>query len=151
MLDDSILRECYKEVLLEGKINRITNYIEEILTKADNREFIKFDEKYVQLMYFTLLCNNNNVRVYTEYSTSNGYIDVMIFKNSDISKYDIMIELKYLKKSEYRRNKKLLDEKRNEAIKQLNSYSLDDRISKDNLRKYVVIFVGNKLKVLESI
>ena len=139
-----------KELLLEGKINYLTKYIEKILAKVDNRNFIKFDEKYIELMYFTLLMENPNIRVYTEYPTNAGYIDIIIFKNSDLSKYNIMIELKYLKKSEYRKNKKLLSMKKEEAIAQLNNYSSDDRIPKD-IYKYVVIFIGNKVQLIEKI
>ena len=139
-----------KELLLEGKINYLTKYIEKILAKVDNRNFIKFDEKYIELMYFTLLMENPNIRVYTEYPTNAGYIDIIIFKNSDLSKYNIMIELKYLKKSEYRKNKKLLLMKKEKAIAQLNNYSSDDRIPKD-IYKYVVIFIGNKVQLIEKI
>ena len=89
--------------------------------------------------------------MYNEYSVSNGYVDLLLVKNTDICKYNIMIELKYLKVKEYRRNRKLLSIKREEAINQLNSYSMDDRIDKTNLKKYVVIFVGNNLKVLENV
>ena len=73
----------------------------------------------------------------------------MIFKNSDTCKYDIMIELKYIKNSEY--NDILLEEKREEAIKQLDIYSKDERLDISILKRYVVIFVGHNLKVLEEI
>ena len=89
--------------------------------------------------------------MYNEYSVSNGYVDLMLVRNTDICKYDIMIELKYLKIKEYRRNRKLLNNKKEEAINQLNSYSLDERIDKTNLKKYVVIFIDNNLKVLENV
>ena len=149
--DDNHLRECYKELIFEGKITKITNYIKELLSKADNRDFIKFDEKYIKLMYFTLLCGNPNFNTYTEYPTSNGFIDVMLFKNGKYSKYDIMIELKYLKKSDYRKNKKLLLLKKEEAINQLESYAKDERIPKNSLKKYIVIFIGEKLELIEEV
>ena len=149
--DDNHLRECYKELIFEGKITKITNYIKELLSKADNRDFIKFDEKYIKLMYFTLLCGNPNFNTYTEYPTSNGFIDVMLFKNGKYSKYDIMIELKYLKKSDYRKNKKLLLLKKEEAKNQLESYAKDERIPKNSLKKYIVIFIGEKLELIEEV
>ena len=149
--DNNHLRECYKELIFEGKITKITNYIKELLSKADNRDFIKFDEKYIKLMYFTLLCGNPNFNTYTEYPTINGFIDVMLFKNGKYSKYDIMIELKYLKKSDYRKNKKLLLLKKEEAINQLENYAKDERIPKDSLKKYIVTFIGEKLEGIEEI
>ena len=149
--DSNYLRECYKELIVEGKINKITNYIKEILFKVDNRDFIQFDEKYIKLMYFTLLCGNKNFNTYTEYPTNHGYIDVMLFKNGNYSKYDIMIELKYIKKSDYRKNKKLLQIKKEEAKKQINNYVKDERIPKENLKKYIVIFIGEKVEVIEEL
>ena len=149
--DSNYLRECYKELIVEGKINKITNYIKEILSKVDNRDFIQFDEKYIKLMYFTLLCGNKNFNTYTEYPTNHGYIDVMLFKNGNYSKYDIMIELKYIKKSDYRKNKKLLQIKKEEAKKQINNYVKDERIPKENLKKYIVIFIGEKVEVIEEL
>ena len=149
--DSNYLRECYKELIVEGKINKVTNYIKEILSKADNRDFIQFDEKYIKLMYFTLLCGNKNFNTYTEYPTNHGYIDVMLFKNGNYSKYDIMIELKYIKKSDYRKNKKLLQIKKEEAKKQINNYVKDERIPKENLKKYIVIFIGEKVEVIEEL
>ena len=102
-------------------------------------------------MYFTLLCGNPNFNTYTEYPTINGFIDVMLFKNGKYSKYDIMIELKYLKKSDYRKNKKLLLLKKEEAINQLENYAKDERIPKDSLKKYIVIFIGEKLELIEEV
>lgn len=149
--DSNYLRECYKELIVEGKINKITNYIKEILSKVDNRDFIQFDEKYIKLMYFTLLCGNKNFNTYTEYPTNHGYIDVMLFKNGNYSKYDMMIELKYIKKSDYRKNKKLLLIKKEEAKNQINHYVKDERIPKENLKKYIVIFIGEKIEIIEEI
>ena len=149
--DSNYLRECYKELIIEGKINKITNYIKEILSKVDNRDFIQFDEKYIKLMYFTLLCGNKNFNTYTEYPTNHGYIDVMLFKNGNYSKYDMMIELKYIKKSDYRKNKKLLLIKKEEAKNQINHYVKDERIPKEDLKKYIVIFIGEKIEIIEEI
>lgn len=134
-----------------GKIDILTNYVSKILKKSDNRIFMKFDERYIQTVYFTLLISNRLFNSYNEYPCDNGYVDLMFFSNSELCKYDIMIELKYLKVKEYRRNRKLLELKREEAINQLNSYSLDERIDKNKLKKYVVIFIGHDLKCLESV
>ena len=140
-----------EEIINEGKIERITKYIEEILVLSSNRTLINFDEKYIQLLYFSLLIGKKEFYIYNEYPSSNGYIDLMLFRNNDLCKYDIMIELKYISIRDYRKNRKLLDKKLNDAIEQLNDYSKDDRINKDSLKRYVVIFVGTNLKVLKEV
>ena len=48
-------------------------------------------------------------------------------------------------------NDNLLEEKRKEAISQLDTYSKDERLDISILKKYVVIFVGHNLKVLEEV
>ena len=150
-INSSIMNETIKEIVLEGTIYKISKYIEDILKKSDNRIFMKLDEKYVQLLYFGLLIGMKEFHVYNEYPCSNGYIDLMLFKNSDLCKYNIMIELKYLKVKEYRRNRKLLAQKKEEAINQLQAYALDERLDQSILKKYVVIFVGSSLKILEEV
>lgn len=150
-ISGNITNMFLEEIVLEGKIEKISKYIEKILKLADNRTFMKLDEKYVQLLYFGLLIGNKEFYIYNEFPCSNGYIDLMLFKNNELCKYDIMIELKYLKVRDYRRNRKLLEIKRQDAIDQLNSYSQDSRINKNTLKKYVVIFVGTNLKILEEV
>ena len=62
--------------------------------------------------------------------------------------FNIMIELKYIKKKEYSR--KVLEEKRQEGIKQLEEYSKDTRLNSKELKKYLVVFVGEKAQVIEE-
>lgn len=148
ILDDNSMNDSIKEMVENGKIDKISNYVSEILKLSDNRIFMKFDEKYVQNIYFTLLCKNNLFKVYNEYPCSNGYIDLMLIKNNERCKCNIMIELKYIKKRDYSKN--YFNKIKNEGIEQLNSYSKDERID-ENTKKYLVIFVGNKIKFLEEI
>ena len=58
-----------------------------------------------------------------------------------------MIELKYIKKSEYQES--LLEEKRREGKEQLISYS-DERVSV-NLKRYLVVFFGSEVKLIEEV
>ncbi len=60
---------------------------------------------------------------------------------------NIIIELKYIKKKDY--NEEILKEKIEEGKSQLESYSKDERLG-DPL-KYLVIFVGNELKIIKEI
>ena len=150
-IESSIIGDSLREIIYEGKIDKITKYVSNILKLSDNRIFMKFDEKYIQLLYFSLLIGNKEFFIYNEYPTNNGYVDLILLGNKEYCKYNIMIELKYLKLKEYRRNRKLLNIKREEAINQLNSYSMDERIDNTNLKKYIAIFIGHDLKLLESI
>ena len=150
-INNDVVDEFLKEIVLEGKVDRISRYVEKILVLSNNRTLINFDEKYIQLLYFSLLIGKKEFYIYNEYQSGNGYIDLFILGNKDLCNYNIMIELKYISVKEYRKNRKLLMEKKKDAIEQLNNYSKDERIDKTSLRKYVVIFVGTSLKVLEEV
>ena len=75
----------------------------------------------------------------------------MLYKNRN-SKYDILIEFKYIKKLTYEASRKrkesgkisedIKDKKLKEAILKINKYLLDKRIDKRKLKRYIVIFVG---------
>ncbi len=144
--DSKVLSEINEE-LKRGKIERIVNYVSEILKKLDNRDFIKLDEKSLKYLFFAYLINNKNFNVRSEYPSNGGYIDIYLIKNNDLIKNNIMIELKYIKKKDY--NEKLLKEKIEEGKAQLIKYSKDERIN--NALKYLVVYVGNDLKILDLI
>ena len=139
--------EYYKELFEEGTIHKLTSYVTEIMNQIDNRMFLNFDEKYIQFIY-TILLRHNALSVYTEYPCNNGYVDICILTKEDLAKYNILIELKYLKKKEY--NKKEFENKEQEGKKQLENYGEDSRLPTP-LKKYLVIFVGRDCKLLEEI
>jgi len=147
-IEDKLLREAVNEMIQFGSIDKLTNYVTEILKKSDNRMFMKFDEKYIQATYFALLQQYKKFKIYNEYACSNGYIDLMLFKNSEICKNNIMLEFKYIKQRDY--SKSLFNKIKEEGTNQLKEYAKDERID-DSTRKYLLIYVGSKLKLLEEI
>jgi len=150
-IDNSILEESIYEILNTGKIDKISNYISEVLKLSENRIFKNFDEKYIQMMYFTTLylSNSNEYNIYNEYFLNGGYSDLYIKSNSNLCKYDVLIELKYIKKEDY--SKKELKEKYDEALKQINRYISDKRLDTSKLKKYIVIYVKDEIKELKGI
>ena len=126
----------------EGKIDKLCSYISNLLKQADNRIYINLLEKDLQLMIYALLFSSNAIDVELEQRSMDNYIDIMIFKN-EYCKYNIMIELKYLKKKESNR----YDEVYNKAMEQITKYSED--YAKDNLKKYIVIFTGSDYTLTE--
>ena len=146
-IDTNKMNKIIEEIVMENKIEKLSKYVEEILKLSDNRIFMKFDEKYIEVIYFSLLMKNNYFDVYTEYPNKNGYIDVYLKSKNELMKKNIMIELKYIKKKDY--NEKLLKEKIKEGKSQLENYSKDERIN--NVLKYLVVYVGNDLKILDLV
>ena len=63
-LDTKRIDEGLRELILEGKIEKITTYISEVLKLTDNRLFINMSERDIELLYFTLL-KSDLLNIYT--------------------------------------------------------------------------------------
>jgi len=148
--------EAMYEIALEGKIEKLCKIVEEYLSYIGNISWQKYDEKYIKGYIHAILQLSEMYRVYLEYNVkNNGYIDVVAFKVPESgAKYQIMLEVKYIKKEEAKtkeQKEKIIEEKRKSAIEQIEKYAEDERLSKEEMKKYVLIFVGEKLEVIEEI
>ena len=141
--DNEKEREVVIDIRDNGNIGLLCEYISNLLKNADNRLYINFKEKDLQLLMYLLLSKYKVFETYMEYPSGDGYIDLMILKN-ELSNYDVMIELKYIKKSE----EALFESKKEEALEQLKRYSLNDR-DNNHLKKYAIIFIGSEYKLYE--
>ncbi len=87
----------------DGEIEPFLAYISEnVLNKLSNRDLINFDEKYIKVILFSYLVTSNLYRPVSEPEVENGYIDIYLERDIRLPevKYEWIIELKYLKKSE---------------------------------------------------
>ena len=103
-----------------------------------------------------ILFNSPVYSTYLEYNVKdNKYIDVAVFKVPSMgAKYQAIIEVKYIKKEEARNRKnkeKIIQEKRDEALEQIQAYCQDKILPQENMKKFIVIYVGQKLEVLEEV
>jgi len=126
----------------EGEIEPFLSYISKnILQNLSNRDLINFDEKYIKVVLFSYLITSNLYRPVSETEVENGYIDIYLERDIRMPdvKYEWIIELKYLKKSEQNR----LAEVKKEGIKQLERYATSRRLSdKRNIKKALLVFIG---------
>ncbi len=141
---DSKLDKAREEVILNGDITYATTYASEMLTEYGSRMFLNFSEKNIQVL-FKFILKHPMLEIKLEEPIGMGYVDLMIFSKHEMAKYNLMIEFKYIKKSEF--NESLLKEKIEEGTKQLKSYNLEI----NNLKKYLIIFVGNECRVIQNI
>ena len=141
--------EIEKEIALEGKISKTVGLLHEYLEGLSNRDFQKFDEKYVKLIFYCIVKNLKVYLVKSEMEVNRKYPDLLIVpKNVEKGYNAIMIEFKYLKKGE----KNKLEAKQKEAKKQIEEYSNFEEIkSIPKLKKYTVIAVNDEIFVEEII
>ena len=80
--------------------------------------------------------------VHSEYESGRQYPDIFLEKVPDrIINYEIVIELKYLKKKEEDK----ITAKRTEAKNQLESYLQTERFQREEVLGFYVIFIGGEL------
>ena len=143
-IDNSMLQE----IALEGKISKITEKLHEYLNNLSNRDYQRFDEKYVKIIFYSLaMTMREDYYIKSEFEVHREYPDILIVpKASDKGYHAIMVEFKYLKKNE----KSLLKDKQKEAIEQIKKYAEYEEIKRiENLHKYAVVAVVDKMYVEE--
>lgn len=135
------------EIALEGKIDKTVELLQKYLNNLSNRDFSRFDEKYVKLIFYCIAMNFTIFNIKSEMEVQRKYPDLLIVPKDRTSNYNsVMIEFKYLKKGE----EKLLKQKQDEAKKQIEEYSDFEEIKEiSNLRKYTVVAVVDKVYVEE--
>ncbi len=146
VIQESEYNEILREIALEGKIDKIVELLQKYLENLSNRDYIKFDEKYVKLIFYCIAMNLKIFRLKSEMEVQRKYPDILLMPRDRSKEYKaVMIEFKYLKKE----NADKLKEKEEEAIKQLKEYAEFDEIKEiENLSKYAVIAVGAEVKVV---
>ncbi|TDO90094.1 PD-(D/E)XK nuclease superfamily protein [Halanaerobium saccharolyticum] len=142
------------EILKNGDINPFIEKVEATLAALSNRDYIKFDEKYIKILIFSYLNLTQLSIVKSEYEVAEGYLDLALLRrNKGKGNYDALIELKYIKAADYKeKGEALVEQKLNEASEQLARYSraVEFKDRKD-LKKWALIFAGTDAAAVEEI
>ena len=141
------IKKSIVNLALEGEITDFIAVVEKTLERLSNCDYISFDEKYIKLVMLSYLMLSRVYYVKSEYEVEKGYIDIALLKRSGVEpNYEAIIELKYIKKSEYQaKGEELVNKKLEAAKEQLLDYKTADELSnKDNLKKFVLVFAGTK-------
>lgn len=141
---DLQITEAMKELGFNNNIEPFIKLIETTLKSLSNRDFIKFDEKYVKILFVGFA---NLIKLYyikSEMEVDQNYPDVCFLERPPIDvKYQYIFEIKYLKETE---NKKCTS-KMKEAEKQLKNYLKAEEFQNiKNLKAYAVVVCGTEVK-----
>jgi hypothetical protein len=117
------------------------------VSRFSNRDFRRFDEKYIKAVILTLMFQASYYLPISEIETSGGYGDIYLQRRNNLyplMKTDWVWEIKYVKDGDGRKTS-LIEAKKQEALEQLhrykNSYLLKDRTDVCYL---AVVFIGKK-------
>ena len=144
-ITDSEYVEILREIAIEGKIEKLVRLAQKYLENLSNRDYVKFDEKYVKLIFYCISMNFKVYRLKSEMEVQRKYPDILLIPKDRSKNYKaVMIEFKYLKKEEESK----LQEKQEEAKKQIEEYAEMEEIKEiPNMNKYTVVAVNDKLYV----
>ncbi len=137
--------EITKQIALDGKIDKVIEILQKYLNNLSNRDFQKFDEKYIKLIFYCIAMNLKIYSVKSEMEVNRKYPDILLVPREKDKGYNaIMVEFKYLKKDE----EKKLEEKQKEAREQIEEYSnFEDIKDIEKLNKYTIVTVVDKIYV----
>ena len=144
-IKESEYQEILNDIAMEGKIESLVKIVERYLKNLSNRDYENFDEKYIKLFFFSIAMSFDIYNVISEMKIERGYSDLILLPK-DKEYYSVIMEFKYLKKTE----EKELQKEQEEAKKQLERYCKTSYI-KDikKLKKYTVVAVVDKVYVEE--
>ena len=137
--------EMLREIALEGKIDKIIEMLKTYLKNLSNRDYVKFDEKYVKLIFYCIAMNLKIFRLKSEMEIQRKYPDILLIPKDKSKGYKgVMIEFKYLKKEDAGK----LKEKQEEAKKQIKEYMEFEEIKElENINSYTVVAVNDEIYV----
>ena len=137
--------EIATEIALEGKIDKLVSLAQKYLENLSNRDYMKFDEKYVKLIFYCIAMNLKIFRLKSEMEVQRKYPDILLIPKNQTKGYKgVMIEFKYLKKEQTEK----LQEKQEEARKQIEEYAeLEEIKDIPNLNFYTIVAVNDEIYV----
>ncbi|MCS7078377.1 MAG: PD-(D/E)XK nuclease domain-containing protein, partial [Bacteroidia bacterium] len=134
----------------QGDYQDFFDLLGKVLQTLSNRDFSKFNEKYVKIVMIAYLVLSNIFDVRSEIEVfGGGYPDVMLLKKPQRPKehHEYVIELKYLKKEQ---EQELNQVKEKARVQILNYYNQDKVLqSKPYLHLLTVVCIKDTLYVEE--
>ena len=148
-IDNTTNNEILREIAKEGKIDKMVETLKIYLNNLSNRDLIKFDEKYIKLIFYCIAMNMNIYSTKSEMEVNRNYPDILLVPRDSSKGYKaVMVEFKYIKKGEVAK----LEDKQKEAREQIERYSsFEDIKDIQGLRKYTIVVATNDIYVEEIV
>ena len=102
-IEENEYDKILQEIALEGKMDTFVKTVERYLKNLSNRDYERFNEKYVKLLFYSIAMNFDIYDVKSEMEIERGYSDLILSPREEQKGkgyYSIIIEFKYLKKEE---------------------------------------------------
>ena len=148
-IDNNANQEILIQLAKEGRIDKIVEILKIYLNNLSNRDLIKFDEKYIKLIFYCIAMNIKAYSTKSEMEVNRNYPDILLVPRDNSKGYKaVMVEFKYIKKGEVAK----LEDKQKEAREQIERYSsFEDIKDIQGLRKYTIVVSTNDIYVEEIV
>ena len=148
-IDNNANQEILIQLAKEGRIDKIVEILKIYLNNLSNRDLIKFDEKYIKLIFYCIAMNIKAYSTKSEMEVNRNYPDILLVPRDNSKGYKaVMVEFKYIKKGEVAK----LEDKQKEAREQIERYSsFEDIKDIQGLRKYTIVVATNDIYVEEIV
>ena len=148
-IDNNANQEILIQLAKEGRIDKIVEILKIYLNNLSNRDLIKFDEKYIKLIFYCIAMNIKAYSTKSEMEVNRNYPDIVLVPRDSSKGYKaVMVEFKYIKKGEVAK----LEDKQKEAREQIERYSsFEDIKDIQGLRKYTIVVSTNDIYVEEIV
>ena len=148
-IDNNANQEILIQLAQEGRIDKIVEILKIYLNNLSNRDLIKFDEKYIKLIFYCIAMNIKAYSTKSEMEVNRNYPDILLVPRDSSKGYKaVMVEFKYIKKGEVAK----LEDKQKEAREQIERYSsFEDIKDIQGLRKYTIVVSTNDIYVEEIV
>ena len=148
-IDNNANQEILIQLSQEGRIDKIVEILKIYLNNLSNRDLIKFDEKYIKLIFYCIAMNIKAYSTKSEMEVNRNYPDILLVPRDSSKGYKaVMVEFKYIKKGEVAK----LEDKQKEAREQIERYSsFEDIKDIQDLRKYTIVVATNDIYVEEIV
>jgi hypothetical protein len=156
------IQEALKCISKDNNFQPFLDLIKALIDKdLSFRDAKGFDEKHLKMLLIPYLSLSSSHYVKSEPEWQNGYIDILLLKRAHATtKYNFVIELKYVKKGDLDKivknadgtKEKWTEKVEREARMQLTNYlKTDDAKRIPNLKAWLIILVGREWKIVEEI
>ena len=150
----SKIRQSVSALISKGNPEPFFKIVQDILIEHhSNRDEMSYGEKHLQTLMVGILCPYETFFIHSEYESGRGYPDIFLERVHPAAKYEVVLEIKYVKKTAKDKltktvnkiGKEKLAEVVQEAEMQLDGYMKTERFSRPDVRGFYVVFFGGEV------
>lgn len=148
-ISNRTIEKAIVALALQDDIEPLRLEVERVLKALSNRDFMNFDEKHIKMLIVTLLYQSDSYFVQSEPEVNQKYPDILLLERSPfVVKHEHLIELKFCKQSERKKNAQLWATKLQQGVDQVRGYlELPDLKDRPKLSAWVILTDGAEVLV----